>query len=199
MGAGSIARAIARAVDAGETTTGRRGAGARARARAMRAREGVVSALAACVLTTTHVAPARAFSGEIALDRVTYEEVTCPVNQYVPNARTKCVMFTARAKNETKGGRMIESANVFGFIEDADRESAATVNPDGSSRTVLSAIDAPIPRGESEVKFVVTVFPEALAKGPLTLKGFKAVGSVADIDKRFKPFDACEVDPDSCL
>ena len=77
---------------------------------------------------------------------------------------------------------------------------AATVNADGNSRTVLASIDAPIPKGESDVHFVVTVFKDSLENnGPLRLKAFKAVGSVADIDKRFTPFDACEVDPDSCL
>ena len=124
----------------------------------------------------------------------------CPENQYVPNKRkTTCLRFTARATNATRG-RAIESANVFGFVEDARGNSAATVNADGNSRTVLSTIDAPIPKGESDVEFVVTVFEDSLEKdGPLRLRAFKAVGSVADIDKRFAPFGACEVDPDSCL
>ena len=159
----------------------------------------VAGALAVSLARDVDVA--RAFVGDIALDDVRYEAMErCPENQYVPNKqKTTCLRFTARATNAVKG-RTIESANVFGFVEDAQGNSAATVNADGNSRTVLASIDAPIPKGESDVHFVVTVFKDSLENnGPLRLKAFKAVGSVADIDKRFTPFDACEVDPDSCL
>jgi len=197
------ARATARArVDARRAT--------RARARGERARAatsenaGARVALVAGALAVSlarDVDVARAFVGDIALDDVRYEAMErCPENQYVPNKqKTTCLRFTARATNAVKG-RTIESANVFGFVEDAQGNSAATVNADGNSRTVLASIDAPIPKGESDVHFVVTVFKDSLENnGPLRLKAFKAVGSVADIDKRFTPFDACEVDPDSCL
>ena len=197
------ARATARArVDARRAT--------RARARGERARAatsenaGARVALVAGALAVSlarDVDAARAFVGDIALDDVRYEAMErCPENQYVPNKqKTTCLRFTARATNAVKG-RTIESANVFGFVEDAQGNSAATVNADGNSRTVLASIDAPIPKGESDVHFVVTVFKDSLENnGPLRLKAFKAVGSVADIDKRFTPFDACEVDPDSCL
>ena len=164
----------------------------------------VPNAAAACVLAcaTTMFAPvdvARAFSGEIELTNVRYTKVECPANQYVPNKlKTLCLRFDAQADNRVKG-RSIDAANVFGFVDDVEGNSAATVNADGNSRTVLSSIDGPIPEGKSDVSFVVTVFKDSYEKGPLKLKAFKAMGSVADIDKRFKPFDACEVDPDSCL
>jgi hypothetical protein len=197
------ARATARArVDA------RRAPRARARGESARAatseNAGARVALVAGALAVSlarDVDAARAFVGDIALDDVRYEAMErCPENQYVPNKqKTTCLRFTARATNAVKG-RTIESANVFGFVEDAQGNSAATVNADGNSRTVLASIDAPIPKGESDVHFVVTVFKDSLENnGPLRLKAFKAVGSVADIDKRFTPFDACEVDPDSCL
>ena len=156
----------------------------------------------ACVVAvtmamTTHADVARAFSGEIVLDDVSYEQTQCPPNQYMPSkGKTSCLKFTATATNASR--KKIESANVFGFVSDVDGNSAATVNPDGSSRTVLSAIKGEVPNGTSRVEFIVTVFNDSLAKGPLKLKGFKAVGSVADIDKRFTPFDACEMDPESC-
>ena len=156
----------------------------------------------ACVVAVTmamtmHADVARAFSGEIVLDDVSYEQTQCPPNQYMPSkGKTSCLKFTATATNASR--KKIESANVFGFVSDVDGNSAATVNPDGSSRTVLSAIKGEVPNGTSRVEFIVTVFNDSLAKGPLKLKGFKAVGSVADIDKRFTPFDACEMDPESC-
>jgi hypothetical protein len=186
----------------------RRATRARARGKSARAatseNAGARVALVAGALAVSlarDVDAARAFVGDIALDDVRYEAMErCPENQYVPNKqKTTCLRFTARATNAVKG-RTIESANVFGFVEDAQGNSAATVNADGNSRTVLASIDAPIPKGESDVHFVVTVFKDSLENnGPLRLKAFKAVGSVADIDKRFTPFDACEVDPDSCL
>lgn len=153
--------------------------------------------VAVTMVMTTHADVARAFSGEIVLDDVSYEQTRCPPNQYVPSkGKTSCLKFTATATNASR--KKIESANVFGFVNDVDGDSAATVNPDGSSRTVLSAIKGEVPNGTSRVEFIVTVFNDSLAKGPLKLRGFKAVGSVADIDKRFTPFDACEVDPESC-
>ena len=197
------ARAPARArVDARRATRARaRGESARAATSETAGARVALVAGALAVSLARDVDVARAFVGDIALDDVRYEAMErCPENQYVPNKqKTTCLRFTARATNAVKG-RTIESANVFGFVEDAQGNSAATVNADGNSRTVLASIDAPIPKGESDVHFVVTVFKDSLENnGPLRLKAFKAVGSVADIDKRFTPFDACEVDPDSCL
>ena len=197
------ARAPARArVDARRATRARaRGESARAATSENAGARVALVAGALAVSLARDVDVARAFVGDIALDDVRYEAMErCPENQYVPNKqKTTCLRFTARATNAVKG-RTIESANVFGFVEDAQGNSAATVNADGNSRTVLASIDAPIPKGESDVHFVVTVFKDSLENnGPLRLKAFKAVGSVADIDKRFTPFDACEVDPDSCL
>ena len=197
------ARATARArVDARRATRARaRGESARAATSENAGARVALVAGALAVSLARDVDAARAFVGDIALDDVRYEAMErCPENQYVPNKqKTTCLRFTARATNAVKG-RTIESANVFGFVEDAQGNSAATVNADGNSRTVLASIDAPIPKGESDVHFVVTVFKDSLENnGPLRLKAFKAVGSVADIDKRFTPFDACEVDPDSCL
>lgn len=143
---------------------------------------------------------AEAFSGEVQLDNVRYEKMdACPPNQYVPNkAKTYCLKFTATATNDVRG-RKIEALDVFGFIDDVDGNSAATVNGDGNSRTVLSSYTGDVPPGKSEISFVVTVFKESYEKGPLKLRAFKALGAVADISARFKPFDACEVDPESCL
>ena len=188
----SIARATRRAREEGgeasmTSVVVQRGASATARA----------CVVAVTMAMTTHADVARAFSGEIVLDDVSYEQTQCPPNQYMPSkGKTSCLKFTATATNASR--KKIESANVFGFVSDVDGNSAATVNPDGSSRTVLSAIKGEVPNGTSRVEFIVTVFNDSLAKGPLKLKGFKAVGSVADIDKRFTPFDACEVDPESC-
>ena len=89
----------------------------------------------------------------------------------------------------------MEAANIFGFVEDRQGNSAATVNPTGTSRTVLSGLDAPIPPGKSRVAFVVTVFKDSQDLGALKLRGFKAEPSKSDIEARFKPFDACEMDP----
>ena len=188
----SIARATRRAREEGgeasmTSVVVQRGASATARA----------CVVAVTMAMTMHADVARAFSGEIVLDDVSYEQTQCPPNQYMPSkGKTSCLKFTATATNASR--KKIESANVFGFVSDVDGNSAATVNPDGSSRTVLSAIKGEVPNGTSRVEFIVTVFNDSLAKGPLKLKGFKAVGSVADIDKRFTPFDACEVDPESC-
>ena len=204
----------------GDGKTGRIARGGVARARARARDEGTALASRACVAVLSSracvavlssracvavlasvvlVERACAFSGDIALSDVTYAPTACPENQYAPDARrTTCLRFEATARNDVRG-RRIESANVFGFVDDAEGNSAATVNADGTSRTVLSAIEGEIPSGESRVSFVVTVFKDALERGPLRLRGFKAVGSVADVDKRFKPFDACEVDPESCF
>lgn len=134
--------------------------------------------------------------GEIALSDVRYEPTACPPNQYVPNKKnTVCLRFTAVAENNLK--RKVEAANIFGFVEDKQGNSAVTVNPTGTSRTVLSGLDAPVPPGKSEVSFIVTVFKDSLDLGDLKLRGFKAEPSMSDIEKRFKPFDECEMDPSS--
>lgn len=139
---------------------------------------------------------ASAFGSEIGLSDIKYEPTECPANQYMPNKKnTVCLRFTATADNNQK--RNVEAANIFGFIDDQQNNSAATVNPTGGSRTVLSGLDAPIPGGKSQVSFVVTVFKDSLDLGPLKLKGFKAEPSLSDVEKRFKPFDECEMDPET--
>lgn len=153
-------------------------------------------ALAASLGASGVAAPrdAAAFGGEIGLSDVSYEPSPCPPNQYLPNKKnTVCLTFRAVATNTLR--RSVEAANIFGFVEDKQGNSAVTVNPTGTSRTVLSGLDAPIPPGTSEVSFVVTVFKDSLDLGPLKLRGFKAEPSRSDIEKRFKPFDACEMDP----
>jgi len=138
-----------------------------------------------------------AFGGEIELSDVTYEIVDCKPNTYMPGkGRFVCAEFSATATNKLR--REVDAANVFGFINDQDNNSAAAVNLTGSSRTVLAPIESPIPAGKSTVKFDVVLDKDGLAKGDLKLKGFKAVQSNADVDSRFKPFDDCELDPDSC-
>ena len=47
------------------------------------------------------------------------------------------------------------------------------------------------------MSFIVTVFKDSLDLGDLKLRGFKAEPSLSDIEKRFKPFDECEMDPSS--
>jgi len=153
-------------------------------------------ALASAVGTCGVVTPGRAdaFGGEIQLNDLRYETMQCPENQYLPNKKnTVCLKFTATATNTLR--RSVEAANVFGFVEDAQGNSAVTVNPTGTSRTVLSGLDRPVPPGDSEISFVVTVFKDSLDLGALKLRGFKAEPSRSDIEKRFKPFDACEMDP----
>jgi hypothetical protein len=140
------------------------------------------------------VRPRVLIRGEITLSEITYEPAPCPPNQYVPNKnKTVCLRFEATADNALR--RPVEAANIFGFVEDRQGNSAATVNPTGTSRTVLSGLDAPIPPGKSRVAFVVTVFKDSLDLGALKLRGFKAEPSKSDIEARFKPFDACEMDP----
>ena len=153
-------------------------------------------ALAASLGASDVAAPrdAAAFGGEIGLSDVSYEPGPCLPNQYLPNKKnTVCLTFQAVATNNLR--RSVEAANIFGFVEDKQGNSAVTVNPTGTSRTVLSGLDAPIPPGTSEVSFVVTVFKDSLDLGPLKLRGFKAEPSRSDIEKRFKPFDECEMDP----
>lgn len=125
---------------------------------------------------------------------LSYETTTCPANQYVPNkAKTVCVTFTATATNALR--RTVEAANIFGFVTDTQGNSAVTVNPTGTSRTVLAGLDQPIPSGTSKVQFVVTVYKDSLELGTLKLKGFKAEPSQSSIEKRFKPFGECDLDP----
>jgi hypothetical protein len=52
----------------------------------------------------------------------------------------------------------VEAADVFGFVEDKQGNSAVTVNPTGTSRTVLAGYGAAIPPGASTIRFVVTAF-----------------------------------------
>ena len=114
----------------------------------------------------------------------------------MPNKKnTVCMLFTATAENNLK--RKVEAANVFGFVDDQQNNSAATVNPTGTSRTVLAGVDSPIPPGTSEVTFIVTIFKDSLDLGELKLRGFKAVPSLDDIEQRFKPFSECDVDPEA--
>lgn len=75
--------------------------------------------------------------------------------------------------------------------------ATVTVNPTGTSRTVLAGVDAPIPPGTSEVKFIVTAFKDSLDLGTLKLRGFKAVPSLDDIEQRFKPFSECDIEPEA--
>jgi len=152
-------------------------------------------ALAASLGASGAAAPrdAAAFGGEIGLSDVSYAPSPCPPNQYLPNKKnTVCLTFTATATNTLR--RQVEAANIFGFVEDKQGNSAVTVNPTGTSRTVLSGLDAPVPPGTSAVTFVVTVFKDSLDLGPLKMRGFKAEPSRSDIEKRFKPFDECDMD-----
>ena len=102
-----------------------------------------------------------------------------------------CVEFTATATSK----KNVSAANVFGFVDDYDGNSAATNNDTGTSRVVLSQIDRPIPEGTSEVKFVVTVFKDSYKKGAFKLRGFKAIEANAAINKRFVPLGDCDLDP----
>ena len=86
----------------------------------------------------------RDLQGEIALSDVRYEPSACPPTSTSRTRRTRCVRFTAVATNNLK--RKVEAANIFGFVEDKQGNSAVTVNPTGTSRTVLSGLDAPVPR-----------------------------------------------------
>eukprot|EP00959_Pyramimonas_sp_CCMP1952_P362319 7588128-Pyramimonas_sp.AAC.1 len=50
----------------------------------------------------------------------------------------------------------------------------------------------------SQVKFDVVLAKDGVNLGPLTLKGFKATVSNTDVEKRFRGFDQCELDPTGC-
>lgn len=135
--------------------------------------------------------PALAIQSEIELTNLSYTPTECPPNQYLPSKKSAmCVLFTATAKSKKK----VSAANVFGFIDDYDGNSAATNNETGTSRVVLAQIDEEIPEGTSEVTFVVTVFKESYNKGKFKLKGFKAVEANAAINKRFVPLGDCDLD-----
>ena len=113
---------------------------------------------------------------------------------YLPEkAKCKCLHVTATANNGLKTD--VEAASVFGFVVDVNGDSAAAVNANGNSRTVLAPILQPVPRGKSAVEFEVAVFESSLNAGPLKLKGFKATPSLAAVEERFKSFGACELDP----
>ena len=129
---------------------------------------------------------------EIELRDVRYAATECPPNQYIPSKKSAmCVEFTATATSK----KNVSAANVFGFVDDYDGNSAATNNDTGTSRVVLSQIDRPIPEGTSEVKFVVTVFKDSYKKGAFKLRGFKAIEANAAINKRFVPLGDCDLDP----
>ena len=139
---------------------------------------------------------ALATSQQIELSNVRYEESACPKNQYMPAKKTSmCVKFNATATTVRK----VSAANVFGFVEDVDGNSAVTNNDSGYNRVVLAQIDREIPTGESEVEFYVTVFKESSnrSKGKFKLRGFKAVEADLGTNKRFEPFSDCDLDPSS--
>ena len=48
-------------------------------------------------------------------------------------------------------GKDAEAANVFGFVSDAENNSALAVNPDGDTRTVIASIDTPVPHGKRPI------------------------------------------------
>jgi len=150
--------------------------------------------IAMTVASTTllsRTSPSHAIQSEIELTDLSYAPTECPPNQYLPSKKSAmCVEFTATAKAKKK----VSAANVFGFIDDYDGNSAATNNETGTSRVVLAQIDRPIPEGTSEVKFVVTVFKDSYNKGKFKLKGFKAVEANAAINKRFVPLGDCDLD-----
>uniref|UniRef100_A0A7S0RAF7 Uncharacterized protein n=1 Tax=Pyramimonas obovata TaxID=1411642 RepID=A0A7S0RAF7_9CHLO len=155
---------------------------------------GLVGALA---MSNVQVEPVQAFGAEIPLSDVTYEIVECKPGTFLPSkGKFLCAEFTATATNKTK--RPVEAADVFGFINDKNGNSAAAVNITGTSRTVLAPIASPIASGTSQVKFDVVVSKEGVDLGPLTLKGFKATVSNKDVEQRFKGFDECELDPAEC-
>ena len=104
-----------------------------------------------------------------------------------------CLKFTATATNNLK--RVVEAADVFGFVEDKQGNSAVTVNPTGTSRTVLAGYGAAIPPGTSTISFIVNAFRESVEMGSLKPRGFKAEPSVGNVENRFKPFGECDIDP----
>ena len=165
-------------------------------AKQRRKRRTVVLALAVASTATGCGNPklksARAIQSEIELRDLKYEATECPPNQYIPSKKSAmCVEFTATATSK----KNVSAANVFGFVDDYDGNSAATNNDTGTSRVVLSQIDRPIPEGTSEVKFVVTVFKDSYKKGAFKLRGFKAIEANAAINKRFVPLGDCDLDP----
>merc|ERR1712216_288743 len=155
---------------------------------------GLVGALA---MSNVQVQPVHAFGAEIPLSDVTYEIVECKPGTFLPSkGKCVCAEFTATASNKAK--RPVDAADVFGFINDKNGNSAAAVNITGTSRTVLAPIPNPIASGTSKVKFDVVLTKESVDLGPLSLKGFKATVSNKDVEQRFKGFDECELDPAAC-
>ena len=135
---------------------------------------------------------AEAIQSEIELRDISYKPADCPENQYLPSKKTAmCVEFTATATTK----KAVSAANVFGFVDDYDGNSAATNNETGTSRVVLSQIDREIPVGTSQVTFIVTVFKESYNKGKFKLRGFKAIEANEQINKRFVPLGECDIDP----
>merc|ERR1711879_765253 len=92
-------------------------------------------------------------------------------------------------------GKDVEAADVFGFVTDADNNSALAVNPDGTTRTVVAGINQPLRKGNAEVEFTLVVSEKSLQKPPLKFKNFKLTPSVSVVEERFAPFSGCELDP----
>ena len=80
--------------------------------------------------------------GEITLSEITLRALGVSPQPVRPEQEENRLP-TAVATNNLK--RKVEAANIFGFVEDKQGNSAATVNPTGTSRTVLSGLDAPFP------------------------------------------------------
>lgn len=131
---------------------------------------------------------------DIGLSDIQEQKLKCPPGTYVPQkGRWDCIEITAKADN--KGGKVPSAAAVYGRIRDSDGNLVlSTVLDEGMHPSIASLGE--VPKGTSEVKFVLTVIKDA--PRPFTWEGFKAIYSNKNIEKQFAPFDPCELDPTSC-
>ncbi len=131
---------------------------------------------------------------QITLTELQAAEVSCPANFYLPaKGEWDCLQIRATANNQ--GKRDVSAAGVFGRIRDADGYPCLSTALDDRMQTTIASLGA-VPRGKSDVSFVVAVSKDA--PRPLSFEGFKAVYRNAAIERTFAPLDACELDPISC-
>eukprot|EP00218_Dolichomastix_sp_CCMP3274_P013454 CAMPEP_0170134504 /NCGR_PEP_ID=MMETSP0033_2-20121228/1939_1 /TAXON_ID=195969 /ORGANISM="Dolichomastix tenuilepis, Strain CCMP3274" /LENGTH=177 /DNA_ID=CAMNT_0010370059 /DNA_START=59 /DNA_END=592 /DNA_ORIENTATION=+ len=155
--------------------------------------------LAATVaLTSVPSHPAFALPKDLTISDIQWATLdACPPRTFLPAGGKgySCLRVSGKVEVPKKG---FEAADVFGFVKDVDNNSALAVNPEGTSRTVVSSITNPVKGGGvREVEFVLTVSNESLQRQPLKFIGFKVSPQISVVEERFAPFSACEVDPES--
>merc|ERR1711908_205290 len=113
----------------------------------------------------------------------------CPPNFFIPPKQGPwdCIEVTAPADNQ--GKRVPTAASIFGQIYDADGYACLAASLDPTQKSPLADIEGKIPKGKSQVSFVVAV--QSRSPRPLSFAGFKASYRNAGIERTYKTFDPC--------